>query len=383
MATKLPNVTSPPWGTNAKRIVSLIMLILFFLIARKVSGRAWSTIIIAMVLAYLLSPLVTFFEKRLDAIKSPGTRRTIAVLLSWLVMLAVMALILGLIIPAMLTQVRQLASDLPDLVQNFQGDLEKRLSKPIYVGDRVIIPWAEIQSAIGGGNGQDGQGGATQALQDRLLGLADSAVTTATSVLSFFLSLFIVLIMLFYLMRDGPNFVTYVSNSIPESYRGDFMRLLYELGKIWNSYLRGQMILNLAVGTATYIVVLILGLPNPLLLATLAGFLELIPNLGPTLALIPAFLLALISDSSTISSLDAGLGLCCYRGDRVHGHPAARGDLSGAAHHGQQPRPASLCGAGRHPDRGQPGWAAGRYFGGSGNGNPAPVWSLSARQAAR
>ena len=48
-------------------------------------------------------------------------------------------------------------------------------------------------------------------------------------------------------------------------------------------------------------------LPQPLLLGLVAGFLEFIPNLGPTLAQIPAVLFALTSSSSTISGLDAGL----------------------------------------------------------------------------
>jgi predicted PurR-regulated permease PerM len=75
---------------------------------------------------------------------------------------------------------------------------------------------------------------------------------------------------------------------------------------IWNAYLRGQLILNFSVGLATYIVALFLGLPQPLLLALVAGFFELIPNIGPTIAAIPAVLFAFTADSTTIASLDAG-----------------------------------------------------------------------------
>jgi predicted PurR-regulated permease PerM len=117
----------------------------------------------------------------------------------------------------------------------------------------------------------------------------------------------LLLVMLFYLMRDGPAFAEYLVNVIPESYRGDMLRLMRELGIIWNGYLRGQLLLNLSVGVATYIVALILGLPQPLLLALVAGFLELIPNIGPTIAALPAVLFALATPSSTIPSLDAGL----------------------------------------------------------------------------
>jgi predicted PurR-regulated permease PerM len=94
---------------------------------------------------------------------------------------------------------------------------------------------------------------------------------------------------------------------VPESYQGDVRRLMHDLGQIWNAYLRGQIVLCLVMGTAIYLVTLILGLPQPLVLGLIAGFLEFIPNLGPALSMIPAALFALTTDSATIPGLDAGV----------------------------------------------------------------------------
>src|SRR5690606_35702807 len=58
---------------------------------------------------------------------------------------------------------------------------------------------------------------------------------------------------------------------------------------------------------ATYLMALVLGLPQPLVLGVLAGFLEFIPNIGPTLSAVPAIFFALLTPSSTIPGLDAGI----------------------------------------------------------------------------
>lgn len=60
-------------------------------------------------------------------------------------------------------------------------------------------------------------------------------------------------------------------------------------------WLRGQIIMMLIVGTVNYIGLSLLGVPYALPLALLAGMLEILPNLGPILAAIPAILIALMT----------------------------------------------------------------------------------------
>lgn len=304
--SKLPSVTSPPWSASTKRIVSVGLLLLLVLALGQVSGSVWRTLVVALVLGYLLSPLVTFFEQRLGPIHSFDLRRTLAVLMTWILVLGLVALVVGLIVPATVAQLRQFAQDLPDLFQQTENDLRDMLSQPISIGNFTLVPWEEIESTISPSGGSSGSSLA-DALQNATLSVADSALNVVGGALSFLLTLTIMLVMIFYLMRDGPLFVVYLVDAVPESYQGDIQRLMHELGRVWNAYLRGQLLLNLSVGFATYIVALVLGLPQPLLLALVAGFLELIPNIGPTLAMIPALLFAFTTNSATISGLDAGL----------------------------------------------------------------------------
>ena len=290
-----------------KRLVALVAITLFYLIARHVARAAWTSVVVAVLLAYLLAPVVSFFERRLTWIKKFERRRALSVLLTWLLVLGVFGLVVLLIVPATLSQLRAFADDLPGLVQNAQTDIEATLDKPITIGRFTVVPLHVLESAFSQGNGNGQEGGLTTTIQDRLLSLANPAIGFLGGAFSFLASTAFMLVMLFYLMRDGPVFVDYLVGAVPESYQGDARRMLYELGLVWNAYLRGQLLLCLTMGVAVYLTSLILGLPQPLVLGVLAGFLEFVPNIGPALSYIPALLFAMTTSSATIPGLEAGL----------------------------------------------------------------------------
>ncbi len=308
MSRNAPTVTSPPWDTTTKRIVALLTLVALFFITRQIQGSAWTVLILSVVLAYLLSPVVTLFEQRLKIIGSYEIRRSIAVVLSWLVVLGVFGLGIGLIIPATVAQLREFADDLPGIIEDTEGDLRGILDRPITIGRYEVVPWQEIQNAFSPPeDSEDGPSTIADTLQNAVLSLADPALGVVGGIVTALVNTFFVLVLLFYMMRDGPLFVSYLVGTLPESYQGDARLLLHELGRVWNAYLRGQLLLCTAIGVATYFAALILGLPQPLLLGIFAGFLEFIPNIGPALSQIPALLFALTTDSATIPGLDAGL----------------------------------------------------------------------------
>ncbi len=306
MSNHMPSVTSPPWSVTTKRLVALGVLVGVYLIARQVDSVAWLSIITSVVLAYLLSPVVTFFERRLRLVPNYETRRTLSVLLTWVLVLSLLGLMIWLVVPATLKQAREFADDLPTLLEDTQNDLKSVLGKPITIGNFTVVPWDELESFFTGQQGEEPTDVSTT-LQNAVLSLADPALGVVGSVFSFLITTIFVLTMLFYLMRDGPSFIDGLIAAMPESYQGDTRQLLHELGQVWSAYLRGQVVLSLIMTVVVYVAALVLGLPQPLLLGLVAGFLEFIPNLGPALAQIPALLFALTTDSSTIPALDAGL----------------------------------------------------------------------------
>jgi predicted PurR-regulated permease PerM len=134
-------------------------------------------------------------------------------------------------------------------------------------------------------------------------GITGPAFSVVGAFFGFLVNMAFMLVIMFYFMRDGDRFAENLVNITPMAYRGDVRRMLYELGKVWNAYFRGQLILCTLVGIAVYIAALVLGLPRAEILGLLAGILEFIPNFGPFLALVPAFFMALVSESTTLPFL--------------------------------------------------------------------------------
>ncbi len=86
--------------------------------------------------------------------------------------------------------------------------------------------------------------------------------------------------------------------AVPAEWRADTWAALGIVRRVFGSWVRGQLVLGLVVGTATFIGLLVLGtLVDPVfsryavLLAVIAGVLELLPVIGPIIAAIPAILL--------------------------------------------------------------------------------------------
>jgi len=309
--TTPPPVSSPAWSPRAKRVVSLILLALVGIFLWQVLD-VLPLVVVATVLAFLLSPLTTFLERRLLRFL-PGAR-AFAILLTFVIVFILLTLVILVILPVIFNQFREFATDFPDFVQRLQTDLEATLSQPIqFRGEPVLIngepliPLEQIRMALGTSGGEETVPlggfdllGTVRGFVSSLAGPAFSVVgRTFTAVIN----IVFLLTLVFYLIRDGNKFAESFVKIAPESYQGDVRRLLYELREVWNDYLRGQLILCIAIGILVLIAATLLGVPNSPMLALIAGITELIPNIGPLIALIPAALFALFSQSATLPFL--------------------------------------------------------------------------------
>ena len=71
--------------------------------------------------------------------------------------------------------------------------------------------------------------------------------------------------------------------------------------KIWGNYLKSQFVMMLFIGVLTYVVARLIGLPHALILAVIAGICEVIPNIGPVIATIPAGIIAYFQGSTVLT----------------------------------------------------------------------------------
>lgn len=86
--------------------------------------------------------------------------------------------------------------------------------------------------------------------------------------------------------------------AVPPAYQPEIAILLARIERLWNAFFRGQLTLMLLIGALSWLGLSILGVPGALYLGIVAGLLEIIPNLGPVIATIPAVIVALLQGSS-------------------------------------------------------------------------------------
>lgn len=87
--------------------------------------------------------------------------------------------------------------------------------------------------------------------------------------------------------RDG------LAALIPPGRRERAIVILNQIGKVLQGWLLGQLASMLAVGLMVWLGLTVLGMPLALILGIIAGLFDFVPIVGPVLAFVPAFLVAL------------------------------------------------------------------------------------------
>ncbi|MFZ9857963.1 MAG: AI-2E family transporter [Roseiflexaceae bacterium] len=122
------------------------------------------------------------------------------------------------------------------------------------------------------------------------------------------LIIFIVLASIYFSL-SAHTYRSQFIEAVPPAYQNEMNTLLDRIGITWNSFFRGQLSLMIIIGVMSWIGLTILGVPGAVGLAIVAGILEIIPNLGPVIATIPAVIVALIQGSTYLPISPAWLAL--------------------------------------------------------------------------
>ena len=258
----------------------------FFLLAAilwqpmaKLAGQ----VAIALLLAALALPICRLAEKKLP--------RPWAAALSILTLILGLIGLIGLLVPHIISQLSLLIGQIPRLLSLIQ-ELWNKLSRQ---------EWIE-QLHIGMLDPGKWLGTAAEWLGRNLPGLISSIGTGADFLSRAFLSP----ILGYYFLRDRETFAYRLSLWIPARYRKRMLTALQEMRREAGGYLRGQMMVALAVAVLTGTGLLILGIPAWLVLGLLMGICEFIPYVGPLIGGIP---IALFSLSQGFSSTLWALGI--------------------------------------------------------------------------
>ncbi|MCL6540523.1 MAG: AI-2E family transporter [Roseiflexus sp.] len=255
-----------------------------------IGSMLWSTrpvlipFVIGLVLAYLMAPAVDFFDRWMP--------RWLAILAVYTLGLLGIAATFALIIPPLVEQVARLIRQLPSfsevqmfvdsVVKQYRDQVPPSLQQPIE--DSLANLLRSLQNNI---DTYLQRGGAF--LLNQLIQL----LNTVTFILGF-ISL---PIWLFYVLYDKHQGRVFFNQLVHPRARADFWNVWEIINNVLGGYIRGQIILCVAVGLAVGIGLVgleMLGFPlgdYVLVLALIAGVTEFIPVLGPTIGAIPGVIL--------------------------------------------------------------------------------------------
>lgn len=117
--------------------------------------------------------------------------------------------------------------------------------------------------------------------------------------------LIIVFSLYFAIVETGvDDFLRIVTPKRQQAYVLDLWRRSQHKIGLW---MQGQLILGVVVGVLVYLGLTIFGVPHALVLAVIAGLFEIIPVFGPTLAAVPAVMLAFVAGGTTLGAITIGI----------------------------------------------------------------------------
>ncbi len=217
--------------------------------------------IAAGLLAYMGDPLAD----RLQKMKLP---RTLAVIVVFLLTLLLLALLLLLIGPVVKAQVSALFQALPDIAYRVEQVWLPTLFDWLNIehGDDVGIAafLARYGDVFGDWSGT------------LLLSVSRSGGFLAAAVLS----LFLIPILTFYLLRDWDDFMLHLGALVPLRQRDTVVELARETDIVLSAFLRGQVLVMLALAMIYTLGLSLLGLKFAVAIGVVAGLVSFVPYLG-------------------------------------------------------------------------------------------------------
>ena len=274
-------------------------------------------------LAYLGDPLVDRLE-RIKFIRWPISR-TVAVVLVFLLMSAAFVLLLLIFLPLLTDQVRRLAENAPAWFE--------------WVST-TAVPW--LQSTLGLGSFEFDQEAVLETAQaywreasSALLNVLGTVGRGGQAVLNVLVNLVLIPVVTFYLLRDWDRLVASVRALVPRQYVDRFSQLFGEIDEVLGAFIRGQLLVMLALGVIYAVGLWLIGLDLALIIGMGAGLLSIVPYLGTFVGVVAAIAAALFQFQDVLhlvlvamvfgvgQSLEGMVLTPKLVGDRIGLHPVA------------------------------------------------------------
>ncbi|REI12218.1 AI-2E family transporter, partial [Staphylococcus felis] len=226
------------------------------------------------ILYYLFNPIINFMERY-------NIKRVWVIVILFLVIVGLITLAVNLLISVVSIHFQRLLNNFPNYLNRVT----------LFFNHITHIPllsdyYAQVENAIHG-------------LQDKLPSFADTFSSKLRTFAETLVNITVVIVtvpfVLFFMLKDGFRFKEATIKVTPPKFRKDVHDLLDRMSEQVGSYIQGQIIVSFCIGFLLLIGYSIIGLDYALILASIAAVTSVVPYLGPTIAISPAIIIALIT----------------------------------------------------------------------------------------
>ncbi|KAB7707653.1 AI-2E family transporter [Bacillus aerolatus] len=277
-------MTNKSWFQVGAALVLALVIILLFREIRDifnplviVAKTVFLPLVLAGVLFYLTRPVVRWLEKK----RFP---RWASILSVFVLLIIVFWILFSMIGPIVNQQGAKLAKNTPQMVRAAEDGINYLMNQ------REQLPQFAIQSL------EDAEG----KVEDWAMAFGTWLIGFLQGLLQAVFLTVLVPFFLFYMLKDREKFAPFLSNFFSGHRREWIRRTLKDLDITLQSYIQGQLLVSFLVGAMLLIGYLIIGLDYSLILALIGMATNVIPFLGPYLAVIPALFVAWIQDPQMV-----------------------------------------------------------------------------------
>jgi predicted PurR-regulated permease PerM len=263
-------------------IISVLIIIGILYLVNYLSG-VLLPFFIAWLLAYMIYPLVTFFQYKLKV-----KNRVASIFIAMLVLLTTLTLAFVVLVPPIIDEFGKVKELLTTYF--IEGTQQAHIPGTIANFIKENINMAQVQNALNEEN-------ITNMIRS-ILPKAWNIFTQSVNIIASILATFIVLLYTFFILLDYEAIGSGWTGLVPKKYRETSIRIVNDVKDGMNRYFRGQALVAFLVGVLFSIGFVIIDFPLAIGFGLFIGLLNMVPYLQ-LIALVPTVLLALLKAADT------------------------------------------------------------------------------------
>ena len=254
-------------------------------------------VIIGFVFAYLIQPIVDFFEAKFEKLRNYKIfkrfvrPRTWAALTSVLLLLIVLVGFISLLV-FIVTKQLKLANmdDITFLVKNYINSFEKFINSIASRLDQLDIKSEEIEKYV-----ENTTGFILNVMKD----FTNAVVNAITDFSGYLTTIIFSFIIGFYFLIDGKYFMSYISKASQALFNDNFNKKLKnfvsDLDMVFSGYIRGQLTDAFVMMVLISVALSIIKVKFAIIIGVFAGVGNLIPYVGPIVAYVSTTVVCLLN----------------------------------------------------------------------------------------